>query len=363
MVQYLIVGTFPQCKNTNQNEEQMSTKKVTVIDVAKRAGVSRSSASRVLSRSGFSSQEVKEKVLKAAKDLNYQQNILAKALRGDIIPIAGLIVPDLANGFWVEVAKSIQNYLDSQGWSLVILDSNWDKRKEKEHLKRFRSLHIQSVILNSINICEQDLNKEGLENAVFIGSKNHDNNEYSSVQTDLQQAISLAIDYFASLGRLNIGCILGYQRRANQQVKEILSRYANMNFYFEDGDYSTQGGKKAAESLLKKHTNINGIFALNDLMAMGTIMALNEMSISCPDDISVIGNDGIAAGQYIVPQLTTIKKPMQEMGEKAATILLNQVKNNSAEITSITLPCSLHQGGSTKRLEKEETTTCFQKNC
>ncbi|WP_240230506.1 LacI family DNA-binding transcriptional regulator [Devosia lacusdianchii] len=327
-------------------------RRATIIDVAERAGVSKSTAARALAGSSNITDDTREKVLKAAGEVGYERNHLAVGMRSGRSGLLGLVIPDITNPFWADVARGAQDRAAQNGVSLLVFSSDWDVAKEAAHLGALRRARVDGAIINPVADSFDDLDRFGLP-FVLIGSSAERFAETSSVGSDIAQAVTLGMDHLVARGHKAPSLILGPKNRLARARflrgvhEHCIKRDIDPAILaVEDGEYTVEGGKLAMKRLLERdHVGHACVFAANDMMAIGAMIAVREAGLRCPDDVSIIGFDGIPAGEFAWPGLTTIAKPGRELGERAVEGLFDEI-DHRPEHRRIYLPCRLVERGS-----------------
>lgn len=309
---------------------------VTIDDVAKKAGVSKSSVSRVLNGNfEYMSEEMKEKILNAIEELNYTPNSLAQSLKKKKTQVIGIILSDISNPFWAEVLKGVQDECNKNGYGLMVSSSNEDPETEKDNLLMLRSRQVDGVIVNTTG-SNLDLFKSLLgERFPFVlldrslGGINADTVVVNNVE-GVKQAIQFLIDQ----GHRRIGIVLhtlgnrsprierleGYKQALisnNMAIDESLIKICNL---------SRGNGIKATEELLSLQKRPTAIFATNEMLNLEVLTGIKKCGLKVPDDISVIGYDDFPWIPLLDPPLSTVAQPAYEMGVKAAALLISNIK-------------------------------------
>lgn len=327
-------------------------RRATIVDVAERAGVSKSSAARVLAGAGNASDATRDVVLAAASAVGYERNHLAVGMRSGRSGLLGLVIPDITNPFWAEVARGAQDRAVASGTSLLVFSSDWAPSTEEAHLRALRRARVDGAIINPVADSFDDLNRFGLP-FVLIGSSAERFAAVPSVGSDITQAVGLGMDHLVSKGHhmpvliVGPGNRLARTRFLNAVNRHVLDRDLDpADILVEDGDYTLEGGSAAMLRILERpRVGHLCVFAANDMMAIGAMMAVRERGLRCPEDVSILGFDGTPSGAFTTPGLTTIAKPGRAIGEHAVESLLDEIAGRSRH-ERLYLPCKMVERGS-----------------
>ncbi len=290
--------------------------------------------------------------MQAAARLGYERNHLAQSLRSGRSGMLGLVIPDIANPFWAEVARGAQDEAAQAGQSLLIFSSDWDAGREASHLQALRQARVDGALVNPVSDYIDGLGRFGLP-VVLIGSSAERFPELSSVGSDIKQGVELGLQHLAKIGHRPPALIMGPKNR----LARVRFFRAVHDWCIEhgvdpealatrEGEYSVQSGIDATKSLLSESKALPScIFAANDLMALGAVIAVQEVGLRCPEDISVLGFDGIPAGAYAFPGLTTISKPSRQIGIEGVRLLKDEIEGR-LERRHVLLPCAVTERAS-----------------
>ncbi len=332
------------------------TRRPTIIDVAKLAGVSKSTAARALTDAADVNDATRDKVRKAAAAVGYERNHLAVGMRSGRSGLFGLVIPDIANPFWAEVARGAQDLVAENDASLLVFSSNWDHGREAAHLRALRQARVEGAIVNPVSDNVDDFGRFGVP-LVLIGSSAERFPDAPSIGSDIRQAVRLGLDHLGERGHVAPALIVGPRSRLARarflrSVHEhCLERDIDPAVLpVEDADYTFEGGFAAMQRLMERqpkgklHPHLT-VFCANDLMALGALLAAREAGRECPRDVSILGFDGVPSGAFSWPGLTTIEKPARELGRRAAQALFDEIAGR--RVTGRTyLPCRLIERGS-----------------
>ncbi|CDP51119.1 LacI family DNA-binding transcriptional regulator [Paradevosia shaoguanensis] len=332
--------------------DKSRNRRPTIIDVAEHAGVSKSTVARVLAGSSSISEDARDRVMKAVAATGYERNHLAVGMRSGRSGLLGIVIPDITNPFWAGVARGAQDRAAEHNISLLVFSSDWDAGKEARHLRALRQARVDGAIINPVADNFDDLSRFGLP-FVFIGSSAERFSDSSSVGSDIAQAVRLGMEHLFSKGHTRPAFILGPRSRlARARFLRTVHDFCVERdidpavLAMEDAEYTVEGGKAAMERLLARRGRGHlSVFAANDLMALGAMMAVRDAGLSCPEDVSILGFDGIPAGAFAWPGLTTIEKPSREIGVRAVDCLLDEIAGRP-EHGRVYMPCRLVERGS-----------------
>ena len=332
-------------------------KQPTLRDVAQLAGVSKATAARVVSGSSDPiREETRERVNAAVRQLGYERHAIAGSLRSARTFMIALSIPDITNPFWPEVARGIQDTLEESGYTVVMLNNDWNMEREQTHLRRMGQKQFDGLIINPTGTLNADLTK--LRLPVVVLSSGDSFPDFDTVASDSADAGRMAMEHLIGLGHRRIGLISGQLRRR----KSHTHRDTYVRLHREHGlevdpalmietDFSQESGYHAMKQIIALPQPPTAVFAVNDILAIGALQAAQEARLNVPDTISIIGMDDIFAAATTYPPLTTIAKPKYDIGLTAATFLLERINGASvAEPRHILLPCTLiHRSSTTAR--------------
>lgn len=332
---------------------------VTIYDVAKTAGVSIATVSKVLNSTGRISEKTRKKVLCVVKSLDYQPNIMASALMEKKTKTIGLLIPDLANPFFSELARNIEDSAQELGYSLFICSTDYLSEKENKYIALLRQKNVDGFILAS---GFEDLQKvEDLieeEIPVSIVARDFPMFPVNTVAVDDFMGGYQATSYLINLGHENIGIIArdvwsnrerfrGYKQALEENNLKIPS-------YFEYAEESNIIWGKRITNKYLNHDNVpTAIFACNDLLTIGAIQAAKENGLIVPEQLSVVGFDDTAIATIVDPPLTTIAQPIQVMGQEVMKLMIDMIENQKKDKIRVTLMPELVERKSTAKIKRE----------
>ena len=311
---------------------------VTIKDIANEAGVSATTVSRVLNNKPDVSDQTKQRIEQVIDELNYNPNGIARGLVLNKTHTLGLVIPDISNPFFPEVAKGIEDKAKKLGYSVIFCNTDNHNQGEKEAIELMKSKQVDGMIV-SLAINEQ--NKQELaelaeENFPIIQiDRKIPKSGFPAVVIDNQTAAYQAVSHLINLGHEKIAHISGDLAVKTAQdrlagFKEAIksARIDLLEKWIKTGDYSRDSGYQQMKDLLNLDDQPTAVFIANDLMALGAYEAIFEAGLKIPEDISIVGYDDIEVASVIRPSLTTISQPEYQLGVTAAELLINSIEND-----------------------------------
>jgi LacI family transcriptional regulator len=323
-------------------------KRPTLRDVAKLAGVSKATAARVVNGDvDLVREPTRERVMSAVDRLGYERHAIAGSLRSMRTYMMAVSIPDITNPFWPEVARGVQDTVESTGYTVVLMNNDWDAIRERKHLKQMRQKQFDGLIINPTGTLNADLLELHIPVVLLASGESYP--DFDTVSSDSVQAVQLAMEHLISLGHTRIGLIAGPSRRRKSYthhdtyIKLCQEHHLDSDpALIVETTFSQEGGYAAMRELLDLSQRPSAIFAVNDIIALGALRAAQTAGVSVPDDMSIIGMDDIFAAATSYPPLTTIAKPKYDIGATAAQFLLERISGAEIETTRHPLlPCTL----------------------
>ena len=322
-----------------------------IREVAKRAGVSPATVSRVINGTARVDEEKRERVEKAIEETGFRPNELARALYRKSSKIIGVIVPDIENPFFSELAKAIEKEAYEQEYRILLCNSDDQKEKELANLQMLAQLQADGVILMT-NTGEKSQSYEAVSMPiVFVDRRLDEMGQTSVIEADHYAGGKLAAEHLIACGCRKITCIRGPQELSSGKKRYVgyreVCRQYSMKERFVDSTYKYEDGAKAAEEVLRRYPDTDGIIACNDMTAVSVYKVLQKRGYRVPDDIQIIGFDGVKFGRFLTPELTTVAQPIKEMGKCAVQMILGTVKELPRD-REMKFPVMLIKGETTK---------------
>ncbi|RUQ29618.1 LacI family transcriptional regulator [Peribacillus cavernae] len=325
----------------------MKNKKVTAIDVAKLAGVSQPTVSRVFSSEGQSvSAEKRKRVEEAAKLLGYQPNVFAQSLITNKTRIIGIVMTNLHNPFYPEVLSLFYEKLSKKGYHVLFISSASDSIEEQE-IHQFIKYHVEAVIVTDALLTSSAAELFERQNTPVIYFNRYSRNSRNhAVICDNYNAAFQIGNYLVESGHRNICYISGPENTSTTEDRrkgflDSLRKNKLKPTVIVNGNYDAEESYRVAKQVLLEHPTIDSLFCGNDISAFGAMKAVTDLGKRIPEDISVVGFDDIRMARWPLYNLTTWKQPMEEMVEETINIMLDHIGNKLDSPTTKLIPGEL----------------------
>ncbi|WP_428687898.1 LacI family DNA-binding transcriptional regulator [Roseibium sp.] len=308
----------------------------TVKDVAEHAGVSVGTVSRVLAGEAAVKPSLREKVNAAIAALGYRPNVTARALRTSRTDVVGLIVPDITNPFFAQLAASVELAARNHRHSLMLASSHDDRDAEQDHVLAFLDRAVRGIIA----VASSDNPDLRLKSPVPIVSLDRRFGNFPLVSTNHEQGAALVAEHLFGLGHRRIAYIAGPSDteagRARREgfVRRIRQLDGGVTLEVVPGRFDYESGEKIARELLSRppQERPTAIAGASDQLAIGTLRAARDLNVNVPRDLSVTGFDDISLANLVVPRLTTIRQPTDLLASRAVEMLFSQSSEMSDDM-------------------------------
>lgn len=327
-----------------------------IKDVAKEAGVSIATVSRVINKVDVVNEETKKKVQEAIDKLGYSPNIVAQSLKTQRSKSIGILVPDISSQVYPEIVRGAEDVAQMYDYSIILCNSDFDIEKEKKYIKVMKEKMVDGMLYMSSSLDPEilqyikDLNMKTILVETIEQEKN-----LPSVTIDNRKAAHDAVKLLIDKGHQKIAYIGIKKDRRNAWAKrfdgyEDALKEAGMvldeslTYY---GDLRAQTGYKGINSILEK-SMVDAVFCGSDEIAMGVINALRDKDINVPEDVSVMGFNDIYEASIFYPKISTVSQPLYDMGSVSMRILVKILRNEPSDQDHYVLPYQIIERDSVK---------------
>ncbi|MBD8033640.1 LacI family DNA-binding transcriptional regulator [Solibacillus merdavium] len=323
---------------------------VNIKDVAKNANLSVATVSRYLNKNGYVSKKSSERIEQAIRELDYKPSSIARSLSKKQSNIIGLIVPDIKNPYFPELARAVEDMAWSYGYTVVLCNSDEQTEKELLYIERLSQTYVAGLIVTTSLM---DPSVYMSINTPIVALDRIIDVAIPTVATDNRKGAKLGTKYLLTNGAENLLCIRGPQglKTADDRLTGFLEAtdeqgldpiVVTTSFDFKDA-------AKVIEQTLMLHPQVDGIFASSDTLAIAALHIAHKLEKRVPEELQIVGFDGIALGEMVSPALTTVGQDLYKMGAAAATMLIEQIEGKEIKQTVLNLDAQLIVRGTTRK--------------
>ncbi len=330
---------------------------ITIYDVAREAGVSMATVSRVVNGNPNVKPTTRKKVLAAIERLGYRPNAVARGLASKKTTTVGVIIPDISSMFFAELARGIEDIATMYKYNIILCNSDQRLEKELQLINTLLEKQVDGLLFMGAKIKEDHL--QSLTTAsvpVVLAATRDPDNVLPSVTIDHFQAAYDAVQALIRRGHKRIAMITGpltdplggimrYEGYKQALIDAGLSPDESL---VANGDYRYESGLRKMNEFLRLNARPTAVFAASDEMAIGAIHAVQDAGMSVPDEMEVIGFDNVRLAEMVRPRLTTVVQPMYDIGAVAMRLLTKYMNNEHVEQHVVLLPHRIEYRQSTR---------------
>lgn len=329
----------------------------TIQDVARDAGVSTATVSRVLSAPELVADATRARVTASVERLGYQPNFAAKSLRTLKTEKILVTVPDISNPFFSQVIRGVEEAARTAGYSVLLGDTRHEADREEEYAAMLLRREADGLIFLGHRLPEAlaaMVATRGVRTPIVNGCEYSSDLGVSGAHIDNARAAAEAMEHLYGLGHRRVGVITGplaspLSRDRLEGVRASAKAHGQAaGLMVVAGDFSIDSGLREATALLAADRP-SAIFCFSDEMAMGALEAIRRAGLSCPEDVSLVGFDDIRFAEFLNPPLTTVSQPMDRIGHEVVRLLLDILSGKAEVLEHVTLPHRLVVRGSTAK--------------
>ncbi len=312
----------------------------TVVDVARRAGVSTSTASRVLRGHGYAAVQTRDRVLEAAKELGYVPNQIARSLRLQWTKMIGLLIADVENSFYSVIAKNVESVAKKAGYHVVLCNSNDDPDEEKEYLSLLETIQIDGLILTPTAPNRRALERlcqKGI--AIVQIDRMVEGLRADTILVDNEAGAASAVNHLIEAGHTRIGILsgslevtTGQQRLAGYERALREHGIPLQPELVRAGSFRRDHAIEDVHALIKTRPAPTAIFAANNILAEACLLVFADLGITVPRDMSLVTFDDTNWMSINNPPITTVHQPIADMARSAAELVLQRIQGNQANL-------------------------------
>jgi LacI family transcriptional regulator len=325
-------------------------KRPNINAVALQAGVSKSTVSHVINHTRFVEEATRQRVLDAIRELGYRPSVIARSLTTNRTQTIGIIVSDASNQFFGELIRGIETVFGDLGYGLIVCNTDEILEREEAYINLLLSLQVDGIIAaaTSQRWAALDSGEMQQQPIVFVDRRFAGMGERPFVSADNRRGANLGVSHLVECGYTDIGILAGFQRLSSMSerlegFKDALSRHGLTirEEWMVTSVLGIEQGRAAAHQLLSLPNRPRAVFANNNFLALGALLAIGDLGLRCPEEIALVGFDDHPWAAVSHPPLTVVRQPSLEVGKRAAEALLALLHNEAPEQTVTLLECEL----------------------
>ena len=317
----------------------------TIVDVARLAGVTPTTVSRVINNRGYISEKTKKRVHEVMDELGYQPNEIARSLTKQKSNTIGVIVPHISHPYFAKLISNLENEAAKKDYKIILCNSKEKAEKEKQYLDMCKSNRVAGIIICSGNVESNKINTGGIP--VVLLEQNFEEGKLG-IQCDNYQGGKLATEHLIECGCkkiLHLSGVIDEEMPADNREKAFIDVCSKneIEYFIKKYDidtYNQMNYYDYIKAALNEIEGVDGIFASSDLIAAQVIQVCNEIKIRIPEDIKLVGFDDVDISQLTTPRITTVHQPIKEMARLSIELInakYNNIEVNEKTILSIKL--------------------------
>lgn len=309
--------------------------KITIADVAEKAGVSKTTVSRIINGNyAHTTEDTRNRVLQAIKDLDYQPNALAKGLKSMKTNVIGMVLSNLKNPFWMSVLEGVEDVCKLSGYNLMICNSDENLEIEEQYIKEFQMRQVDGIVINP-TVRNANLYQKLVESKypMVVINRKIPKVDANYVVMDNVKGAYIAVNHLLNNEKKKVAVFV-YQNRYVSSWKDRITGYkkaltkhgyTKANFRIQELNQQTSKVKEIVIHFLQKYPDTDAVFSTNNMITLEVIEAIKELNLNIPEDVAIVSYDETVWAKHLTPPLTTIKQPGYRMGQIAAQTLIKSI--------------------------------------
>lgn len=312
---------------------------VTLLDVARAAGVSASTVSRILNGTARVAADKRKAIEDAIRELDFKPNLFARSLKTGTTMTIGILTQDIESPFFTRAMRGIEEGLAGSGYAPIIVSGHWNAEEEAERVRLLIARRIDGMVILTGSMSDAHIIDFARQQPIVVTGRMVEGPNIRAARFRQEEGGYLATKHLISLGHRKIAFITGVEDHVDaiERHAGFLRAHADAGLSVDPalivpGNFLEAGGVMAMNRLLDSGHSFTAVFAANDQTAFGARVAMYRRGIRVPDDVSLVGFDDLPAAAYLTPPLTTVRQPIYEMGLFAAHALLRKLGSNVEEV-------------------------------
>lgn len=330
---------------------------ITIYDVAREANVSMATVSRVVNGNPNVKPATRKKVLEVIERLGYRPNAVARGLASKKTTTVGVIIPDIANTLFADLARGIEDIATMYKYNIILSNSDQNKDKELHLLNTMLGKQVDGIVFMSGNVTQEHVDEfEKSPVPIVLAGSIEETGKIPSVNINYEEAAYDVTKSFIDKGHSRVAFVIGPLHEPINSVKKLAGykralSEAGIEFFEElvvEGDDTYDSGIEAFEKLMEANEKPTAIFVGSDEMALGVVHGAEDKGFSIPEDFEIISSDNTRLTLMVRPQLTTVVQPLYDIGAVAMRLLTKLMNQEKISDTIVVLPHRIEERNSTR---------------
>ena len=324
-------------------------KRATINDVAKRASVSKTTVSHVINNTRFVEEETKQRVLRVISEIGYYPSLVARSLTTNRTGIIGVVVSDATNTFFGDLLRGVEDVLQPKNYSIVVCNTDEILERENHYIDLLLGQRVDGIIAAATSQKWDVLNQADVQHTpVIFVDRSYEGMEGPYVGVNNRSGAYMGTNHLIECGHNKIGILAGFQRLSTMWERLAGFREALHDHKIDlpdewviESPLGIEHGHDAALKILTLSNHLTALFVCNNLLALGALLAIRELGLHCPEDISLVGFDDHPWSEVSSPPLTVVKQPSRRLGQVAAEMILSLINGDHLLEKRAILDCTL----------------------
>jgi LacI family transcriptional regulator len=324
-------------------------KRATINDVARRAGVSKTTVSHVINNTRFVEDDTKQRVLRVISEIGYYPNLVARSLTTNRTGIIGLIVSDATNTFFGDVLRGVEDVLQPKNYSIIVCNTDEILERESHYIDLLLRQRVDGIITAATSQKWKALNQADVQHTpVIFLDRSYEGLDGPYIGVNNWQGAYAGTNHLIGCGHTKIGILAGFQRLSTMQERLAGFRRAMQDQKIDlpdewvvESPLGIEPGCDVAYKILSLPNRPSALFVNNNLLVLGALLAIQKLGLRCPEDISLVGFDDHPWSAVSCPPLTVVKQPSRRLGQVAAEMMLSLINSDDPPEKRIILDCEL----------------------
>ncbi len=324
-------------------------KRININDIALKAGVSKATVSHVINNTRFVEDDTRQRVVKIIEETGFEPSSIARSLTTKSTQTIGVLVSDITNSFFGEILRGIEDILHPMNYSIVVCNTDEILEREDHYINILLRQRVDGIIAAATSDRWESLEKARRQHIpVVLLDRYYEGADFPFVGVNNFEGAYLGTRHLIDAGYREIGILSGFQRLTTMQERLAGFKHALNEYHIDLPDewivsspLSMEAGREAAHKIFSLPHRPRALFLNNNFLSLGTLFAINDLKLRCPEDIAIVGFDDHSWAAVACSPLTVVSQPIRNLGQEAAKLLMDAINGKEVENRRVELECNL----------------------